>query len=202
MGIYYIRSGECGKDLEESRCNLFVDEDPTDLETWATVGGGGDIKVDTASRPSLDMMASGNYDAVVSDCMAAVDDVVFCEARGRWLYKHLPADVEHGQRGHSARRHTQQVDQYLPRTGDMAHDVPSFAHSLRRGRSGYERRGKKEQAAYHSLLMRMQEGFTTIASCTMGRGGRSARPSLTSMMLSRRCSLLRADLSWAAMSGT
>ena len=54
---------------------LFVDDDPADREAWADLlAADGGIEVDTAcsGESALDMIVSGNYDAVVSDCMTAL----------------------------------------------------------------------------------------------------------------------------------
>jgi signal transduction histidine kinase len=52
------------------------------------------------------------------------------------------------------------LDQYLPRTGDPGHDVSIVRSFLEtRQKRLKEDKERREEAAYHSLLMRMQEGF-------------------------------------------
>ncbi len=145
---------------------LFVDGDPKDLESFADMlAAEGDFTVDIASSGeiALDKIASGNYDAVVSDYMTAlsmngVDLLRNARAMGyinTFLLVSKDIDEEvvldailNG------------VDQYLPRTGDVTHDISMVRSFLetkqKRLRAEKERR---DEAAYHSLLMRMQEGF-------------------------------------------
>ncbi|MDW5563581.1 MAG: hybrid sensor histidine kinase/response regulator [Methanomassiliicoccus sp.] len=145
---------------------LFVDDDPKDLESCADLlGSDGSFKVDTAcsGESALDMIASGNYDAVVSDYMTAlsmngVDLLRNARAMGylnTFLLVSRNADEDivldailNG------------VDQYLPRTGDVCHDISMVRSFLEtRQRRMIEEKERKDEAAYHSLLMRMEEGF-------------------------------------------
>jgi CheY-like chemotaxis protein/signal transduction histidine kinase len=145
---------------------LFVDDDPADLETWADLlTAEGDFKVDTASsgESALGMIATGNYDAVVSDYMTAltmngVDLLRNARAMGyinTFLLVSKSIDEEvvldailNG------------VDQYLPRSGEASHDISMVRSFLEtRQKRMLEEKERREEAAYHSLLMRMQEGF-------------------------------------------
>lgn len=145
---------------------LFVDEDPADLEAWAShLAAEGNIRVDTASsgQAALDMIASGNYDAVVSDYMTAlsmngVDLLRSARAMGYINTFLLVSSKVNEDVVLDAILNG--VDQYLPRTGDMAHDISMVRSFLEtRQRRMREEREKRNETAYHSLLMRMQEGF-------------------------------------------
>lgn len=145
---------------------LFVDDDPADLVTCAgLLSAEGDLKVDTASsgETALDMIAIGNYDAVVCDHMTAlamngVDLLRNARAMGyinTFLLVSKRVDEEvvldailNG------------VDQYLPRTGDLSHDMSMVRSFLEtRQKRLMAEKERREEAAYHSLLMRMEEGF-------------------------------------------
>ncbi len=145
---------------------LFVDDDPVDLETCADLlAADGGFKVDTASsgESALDMIATGNYDAVVSDYMTAltmngVDLLRNARAMGYvntflLVSKRIDEEVV-------LDAILNGVDQYLPRTGDVAHDISMVRSFLEtRQKRLLAEKERRDEAAYHSLLMRMQEGF-------------------------------------------
>lgn len=145
---------------------LFVDDDPADLEICADLlAADGDFKVDTAmsGESALDMIATGNYDAVVSDYMTAlsmngVDLLRNARAMGYvntflLVSKRIDEEVV-------LDAILNGVDQYLPRTGDVAHDISMVRSFLEtRQKRLLAEKEKRDEAAYHSLLMRMQEGF-------------------------------------------
>jgi DNA-binding response OmpR family regulator/two-component sensor histidine kinase len=144
---------------------LFVDDDSKDLESFADLlAADGDFQVDTAlsGEIALDKIASGNYDAVVSDYKAAlsmngVDLVRNARAMGYintflMVSKEIDEEVV-------LDAILNGVDHFLPRTGDAAHDITIVRSFLetRQKRMMVEKE-RRDEAAYHSLMMRMQEG--------------------------------------------
>ena len=144
---------------------LFVGDDQGNLESFADLlAAEGGFQVDTAisGDSALDKIVSGNYDAVISDDMTAlsmngVDLLRSARAMGylnTFLLVSKEADEEvvldailNG------------VDQYLQRTGNTSYDISMVRSYLEaRQRQLAEEKDRNNEGAYHSLMMRMQEG--------------------------------------------
>jgi signal transduction histidine kinase/FixJ family two-component response regulator len=145
---------------------LFVDDDLCGLETSADLlASEGDFHVDTASSGeiALTKLASGNYDAVVSDYLAppsmnGIDLLRSARAMGYLNTFLLFSGRVNEEMALDAILNG--ADHYLPRTGRASQDISLIRSILQKRQMRIdEERERRDEAAYHSLLMRMHEGF-------------------------------------------
>ncbi|MBI0583738.1 MAG: hybrid sensor histidine kinase/response regulator [Methanomassiliicoccus sp.] len=145
---------------------LFVDDDPVGLETCADLlSAEGDFTVDTApsGTAALDKITTGNYDAVVSDymddpSMNGID--LLRNARAMGYLNTFLLFSEKVDEDVALDAILNGADHYLTKTGKAIQDVSMVSSILqKRQKRINEERERRDEAAYHSLLMRMHEGF-------------------------------------------
>jgi DNA-binding NtrC family response regulator len=144
---------------------LLVDDDEAILEMAASLlMSEGDMTVDTASsgEAALDKMRGAQYDAVVSDyMMSGMNGIdLLRSARGRGFLNTFLIFTGKGDEEIALDAILNGADHYLPKTGKASQDMALIRSILqKRQKRVEEERERRSEAAYHSLLMRMHDGF-------------------------------------------
>ncbi len=144
---------------------LLVDDDLAVRELAASMlAAEGDISVDTvpSGQAALDKLGTAQYDAVVSEyMMPGMDGIdLLRNARAAGYLNTFLIFTGKGDEEVALDAILNGADHYLPKTGKASQDMALIRSILqKRQKRVDEEKERRNEAAYHSLLMRMHDGF-------------------------------------------
>lgn len=178
--IYYIVVHQSGAGRGESATirALLVNDDQMELETIAgQLSADGDISVDIAlsGEAALEKLANAKFDAVISDYMAppAMNGIdLLRNARARGYMGLFLLFTDKCDEALALDAILNGADHFLPKCDGSRKDVALIRSLLLKRVQRSEVEGSRQDAeAYHSLLMRIPDGFAYHQIILEGAGG-------------------------------